>query len=153
MKTKQAIKIPSEIDTPQFLRMANYFASRFKATLGYGRWLVEYQEMDEKGLFDAIKLRSIFKDILQNKFTGSFIVRDAVYNICINALESAKALLEDSFYDIRLITGETAEDDNGMPLTNLSFDDALHICKAMNEEAEEHLFDIYTFNKKVKLYD
>lgn len=151
MKAK-LIKLPPEIDTPQFLRMANYYASRFKATLGYGRWLVEYQEMDEKGLFDAIKLRPIFKDILQNKFTGSFIVRDAVYNICINALESAKALLEDSFYDIRLITGEIAEDDYGVPLKGLTFDSAACICKAMNKEAEEHLFDIYTNNKKVKLY-
>lgn len=145
--TKHYKKLPPEIDTPQFLRMTGYFASRFKAASGYGRWLVEYQEMDRQGLFDdALKLRSVFKDILQDKFTGSFIIRDAVYNICINALEATKVLLESVSYGICTITGETAEDDNGLPLTGLSFSDAVKTCEAMNNEAEEHLFDIYIFN-------
>lgn len=150
---KQYIKLPQEIETLQFLRMASYYASRFKATLGYGRWLKEYEYMDKNGMFNPSRLREEFKKILQNNFKGSFIIYDAIYHICIEALEATKALIEDTFYDIRTITGEIAEDDNGVPLTGLSLSDALRICKEMNEEAEEHLFDIYTFNKKLHTYE
>ena len=150
---KQVVKIPELVNSLTFLRMADYYARRFKSTLGYGRWLVEYQEMDKQGVFEAPALRDMYKAILQRTFKGSFIVLDAIYNICTQAFEASKAISENSLYEIRCITGEVATDENDMPIKDISFDEAVKICKAMNEEAEEHLFDIYLFNKKVNLYE
>ena len=47
---------------------------------------------------------------------------------------------QSDLYEIRVITGEIALDDNGQELTGLSFEEAFSTCKSMNEEAEELLF-------------
>ena len=43
-------------------------------------------------------------------------------------------------YDIRVITGELAYDDDDDPYTDLTYEEATQIVKALNEEAEEELF-------------
>lgn len=143
---KKAVEIPEVIYTDQFLRFVAVYANRFRATNGYGRWLAEYRRMDEQGMFKPEKLRELYVDILKDTSTLSYIYWDAVHYICIQALDAAKAFVSANSFEIRVITGEIAFDDNDEELTDLSLEEALSICKAMNEEAEELLFRVYNSN-------
>lgn len=139
-------EIPQIINTSQFLRFAAVYANKFKANKGYGRWLVEYRKMEESGMLKPEKLRELYIKILNGTNTLSYIYWDAVNHICIKALDAAKAFVSASLFEIRVITGEIAFDDNDEELKGLSLEDALSICKAMNEEAEELLFRVYNSN-------
>lgn len=76
----------------------------------------------------------------------SYIYWDAVHYICIQALDAAKAFASANSFDVRVITGEIAVNDNDEELTCLSMEEAISICNAMNEEAEELLFRVYNSN-------
>lgn len=137
-------EIPQAINTSQFLKFVAVFANKFKANSGYGKWLVEYEQMDKRGLFEPESLRALYIKILTNSFRYQFIIKDAVNYICSQALDATKTYIETNTFDIRIITGEIATDDNDNELTDLSLDEALDICKVMNEEAEELLFRVYS---------
>lgn len=145
-------EIPQAINTSQFLKFVAIFANKFKANNGYGKWLVEYEQMDKQGLFEPENLKALYIKILTNSFKYSFVIKDAVNYICSQALDATKAYIETNTFDIRIITGEIATDDDDNELTDLSLDEALDICKAMNEEAEELLFRVYNSitNKPIK---
>lgn len=143
---KKTVEIPQVIYTNQFLKFVEHYANRFKATNGYGRWLAEYRRMDEHGWFKPEKLRELYIDILKYKSTLSFIYWDAVHCICVQALDAAKAFALTNSFEIRVITGEIAFNDNDEELKDLSMEEALTICKAMNDEAEELLFRVYNSN-------
>lgn len=149
---KKTVEIPQVIYTDQFLRFVAVYANRFKATNGYGRWLAEYRRMDEQGMFKPEKLRELYIDILKDTSTLSYIYWDAVHYICIQALDAAKAFALTNSFEIRVITGEIAFNDDNEELKDLSMEEALTICKAMNDEAEELLFRVYnsSTNKIVK---
>lgn len=135
--------IPTAIYTSQFLKFAAFYAARFKATKGYGRWLVEYARMEKSGMFKPEKLRELYIKILDGTNKLSYIYWDAVNSICVQALDAAEAYIAASSYDIRVITGEIAVNGDDEELINLSLDEATLICKTMNEEAEELLFKVY----------
>lgn len=139
---RKAIKIPSIVYTNTFLKFVEYYANKFKKTNGYGRWLAEYSRMDEQGMFEPKKLRELYIDILKGTSKLTYIYWDAVNFICIYALDAAKAYEKDKQYEIRVITGEIALDDDDKKLIELSLEDAISICKAMNTEAEETLFNV-----------
>lgn len=143
---KKTVEIPQVIYTDQFLRFVAIYANRFKASNGYGKWLVEYKWMDESGWFKPEKLRELYIDILKDTSTLSYIYKDAVHYICIQALDAAKAFASANSFDVRVITGEIAVNDDDEELTDLSLEEAISICKAMNEEAEELLFRVYNSN-------
>lgn len=145
---KKAIEIPKAIYTDQFLRFVAVYANRFKAAKGNGRWLAEYKRMDEQGMFKPEKLRELYIKILDGSNTLSYIYWDAVHYICTQALDATKA----NSFEIRVITGEIAFNDDDKELKDLSMKEALTICKAMNDEAEELLFRVYNsnINKPVK---
>lgn len=143
---KKTVEIPRVIYTDQFLRFVAVYANKFKATNGYGKWLVEYKRMDESGWFKPEKLRELYIDILKDTSTLSYIYKDAVHYICIQALDAAKAFASVNSFDIRVITGEIAVNDDDEELTGLSMEEAINICNAMNEEAEELLFRVYNSN-------
>ena len=149
---KKIVEIPQVIYTDQFLRFVAVYANRFKATNGYGKWLAEYRRMDEHGWFKPEKLRELYVDILKNTSTLSYISWDAVHYICVQALDATKAFVLANSFEIRLITGEIAVSDDDEELTDLSMEEAISICNAMNEEAEELLFRVYnsSTNKIVK---
>lgn len=149
---KKTVEIPRVIYTDQFLRFVAVYANRFKATNGYGRWLAEYKRMDEQGMFKPEKLRELYIKILDGSNTLSYIYWDAVHYICIQALDAAKAFASANSFDVRVITGEIAVNDDDEELTGLSMEEAISICNAMNEEAEELLFRVYnsSTNKIVK---
>lgn len=149
---KKNIEIPAIIRTPQFLKFISVFAAKFKKQNGYGRWLIEYEQMDKRGFFKPEKLRDLYIKILSDTFQYSFIVKDAVNNICVQALDATKAYAINNSFEIRIITGEIATDDDEQELTGLSIEEAICICDAMNEEAEELLFRVYNSftNKLIK---
>ena len=136
---KKAIEIPKAIYTDQFLRFVAVYANRFKAAKGNGRWLAEYKRMDEQGMFKPEKLRELYIKILDGSNTLSYIYWDAVHYICTQALDATKA----NSFEIRVITGEIALSDDDKELKDLSMKEAITICKAMNDEAEEYLFRVY----------
>lgn len=140
---KKTVEIPQVIYTDQFLRFVAIYANRFKASNGYGKWLVEYKRMDESGWFKPEKLREFYADILKGTSTLSFIYKDAVCYICAQALNATKTFASVNSFDIRVITGEIAINDNDEELTGLSIEEAISICDSMNEEAEEILFRVY----------
>ena len=143
---KKIVEIPRVIYTGQFLRFVAVYANRFKATNGYGRWLAEYSRMDEHGWFKPEKLRELYIDILKDTSALSYIYWDAVHYICIQALDATKAFVSANSFEIRVITGEIVFDDDNKELTGLSMEEAISICNAMNEEAEELLFRVYNSN-------
>lgn len=102
--------------------------------------------MDEHGWFKPEKLRGLYINILKDTSTLSYIYWDAVHYICIQALDAAKAFASANSFDVRVITGEIAVNDDGEELTGLSMEEAISICNAMNEEAEELLFRVYNSN-------
>lgn len=141
-KKRKIVEIPQVVYTDQFLKFVAIYANRFKASNGYGRWLAEYSRMDERGWFEPEKLRELYIDILKDINTLSYIYWDAVHYIGSQALNAAKSYVSINSYDIRIITGEIAENDDGEKLIDLSIEDAISICKSMNEEAEEILFKV-----------
>ena len=145
-------EIPQIINTSQFLRFAAVYANKFKANKGYGRWLAEYERMDKANMFKPEKLRELYIDTLKDTSALSYIYWDAVHYICIQALDAAKAFASANLFDVRVITGEIAVNDDDEELTGLSMEEAISICNAMNEKAEELLFRVYnsSTNKIVK---
>lgn len=143
---KKTVEIPQVIYTDQFLKFVAVYANRFKATNGYGRWLAEYKRMDEHGWFKPEKLRELYIDILKDTSTLSYIYWDAVHYICVQALDAAKTFALTNSFEIRVITGEIAFNDGDEELKDLSMEEALAICNAMNDEAEELLFRVYNSN-------
>lgn len=137
------VKIPPYVYTDQFLRFLKHFANKFRAQKGFGRWLAEYQRMDTNGLFSPEKLKEQYIDILYNKYKYGFICKQAVLYICINAEDATKAMLSKASYEIRLITGEIAVNDDDEELTDLQLEEAKLICQSMNDEAEELLFRVF----------
>lgn len=167
MKSKKYINIddlPVVIGTPCFLWFVEYYMLIFfkangrehwlkrdgsyekwlRSRKGYGRWLKEYQRMDAQGLFTPEQLQELYKPILMGTSKLSFIYREAVNYICSQAQRMAEAFLTQQVYEIRVITGAIALDDNDFELTGLSLNYALKTCKAMNKEAEEDLFRVYS---------
>ena len=143
---KKTVEIPQVIYTDQFLRFVAVYANRFKATNGYGRWLAEYRRMDEQGMFKPEKLRELYIKMLDGSNTLSYIYWEAVHCICIQALDAAKAFALTNSFEIRVITGEIAFNDDDEELKDLTLEEAIDICNCMNDEAEEHLFDVYNSN-------
>lgn len=136
-------KLPEVVYHPQFLRFIDYYAKAFIKRRGFGRWLKEYQDMEKQGLFAPRVLRLFYIQILGNTFKLDFQKEQAVWDICCNARDAAEAYIDErinALYDIRVITGELAYDDDDDPYTDLTYEEAIQIVKALNEEAEEELF-------------
>lgn len=144
---KKTVEIPQVIYTNQFLKFVEHYAKEFKKYNGYGKyWLKEWTRMEENGMFKPEKLRELYIKILDGSNTLSYIYWEAVHCICIQALDAAKAFALTNSFEIRVITGEIAFNDNDEELKDLSMEEALAICKAMNDEAEELLFRVYNSN-------
>ena len=139
----KAVKLPEVVYHPQFLRFIDYYAKAFIKRRGFGRWLKEYQDMEKQGLFAPRVLRLFYIQILGNTFKLDFQKEQAVWDICCCARDAVEAYIDErinALYDIRVITGELAYDDDDDPYTDLTYEEAIQIVKALNEEAEEELF-------------
>lgn len=142
---KAVERINSVVKHPQFLKFTEIYANRFIQTKGYGKWLYEYEVARTQGLFEPQALRKHYIDILLSRFSLDFQYKCAVYYICLRAEDATKAYVDarvNALYSIIVFTGEIATDDDDDPYTDLSYDEAIEICNALNEEAEEELFKI-----------
>lgn len=136
-------QLPEVIDKPQFIKFIEIYTKKFKAQNGFGRWLHEYQDMDARGLFKPAIVKELYKKILLGTYCLGFIRKQAIYYIGVLAQEATEAYYktrEAYLYKITVITGETAVDDDNDEYTELEYDEAVEICNALNEEAEEELF-------------
>lgn len=136
-------KVPDIVYHPQFLKFIDYYAKAFIKRRGFGRWLKEYRDMEEQGLFAPRVLRLFYIQILGNTFKLDFQKEQAVWDICCSARDAAEAYIDERInasYNIYVITGELAYDDDDDPYTDLTYEEAIQIVKALNEEAEEELF-------------
>lgn len=145
---KKVKEIPSVINTQCFLWFVSYYLYIFRKNQGYGRWLKEYQRMDEMKWFEPKKLRELYIEILKDQSDLTYIYWDAVNSICSQALYNTNGFIATQNYEIRTITGAIALDDNDLELTGFTLNYALKACKAMNEGAEEELFRVYNLKTK-----
>ena len=144
---KKAVEIPEIIYTDQFLKFVEYYVKEFKKYNGYGKyWLKEWVIMEKNGLFKPNKLKELYIKILNGSNTLTYIYFEAVHCICTQALNAVKTFIQADSFEIRVITGEIAFNDDDEELKDLSMEEALAICKAMNDEAEELLFRVYNSN-------
>ena len=88
-------------------------------------------------------LKDNFIKVLKDISASQFLYWEAIHYIGLQALEKTIDDIDSYYYEIRCITGEVAEDDNGEELIYLDFNEANSICKSMNDEAEEILFKVY----------
>lgn len=145
MEVLKAIeRINKVIKHPQFLKFASMYANKFIMNDGFGRWIVEYQDMENKGMFEPTVLRQEYIKIILNRSTIDFQREQAIYHICVNAECATEAYIDNknALYCIVTTTGEIAEDDDDEPYKDLSHDEAKQICDSLNEEAEEIIFKI-----------
>lgn len=141
------------VDTPVFLQNVEKYLNKWlylaKLPNGpLGRWLCEYQQMEDKGLFKPAIFKAFYKLELQSKLNIGFIKSCPVHYVGVYAMDDTYKYysLREHNYKICVITGEIACDDDGDDLIGLSYDEAKEICDSMNTEAEEKLF-------KVMIYD
>lgn len=138
-----------ELNTEKFLEFTGIYARKFIAQKGFGKWLAEYQQMEMLGQFEPKILRSMYAAILQNKFTQSFIIKQAVYYICSQAQdatiiaemkeEERRSKLYAIFNTLILCV---AQDEDGEDLIDLEKEEAEMICEAMNDEALDELYKV-----------
>lgn len=138
-----------EINTDTFLKFTGFYARKFIAQRGFGKWLVEYQQMEALGQFEPKVLRSMYVAILQNKFTQSFIIKQAVYYICSQA-QDATIIAEmreeqkrlNLYTILNTLSMTIAQDEDGEGLIDLEKEEAKMICEAMNEEALDEIYKV-----------
>lgn len=140
------------IGSEEFINNLQLYADKFRKSKGFGTWLVEYKRMDAAGYFEPKMLKDNFIKILRDVSALQYIYWEAIHYIGQQALDKTADDINNYYYEIRCITGEVAEDDNGEELIYLDFDTANSLCKSMNDEAEELLFRVYnsSTNKLVK---
>lgn len=137
--------IPDYINTQVFLKFVEYYYNKFRRNNGFGRWLHEYEQMEKQGLFKPAVIRALYIKMLNDTFSLGYIKGTAIWHIGVYAQDATKAHFDNAYsfaYKICVITGETAIDDDGDEYIELSYDEATQICKSLNDEAEENLFEI-----------
>lgn len=145
MSSSRTIKIPAYLYSEKFLEYISEYANRFIKNNGFGRWIKEYQYMESKNQFSAKYLQKEYIKIITEQSNLDFQRKQAVYFCCVYAHDDVKHYYDDvtNFkWKVCVITGETAVDDDDDELIDLEYSEALQICDAMNDEAEEDLFVI-----------
>ena len=140
---KNIYNVSEVLEHPQFLKFVEHYTTVFKTTGCLGRWIKEYQDMEDKGQFAPKVIKALYINILRGTSHLDFQRRQVVWFIGRYAEDAAKAYVDEkanSLYEIRVITGELAYDDDDDPYTDLTYEEATQIVKALNEEAEEELF-------------
>lgn len=131
------------LNSEEFMQNLKIFAAKFKSNKGYGRWLAEYQRMDKQGLFTAKSLKEQYIKILKDISPLQYLYWEAIHYIGSQALDATKEYFDNCYCDIRAITGEIAEDENGEELIYLEVSEAKALCAQMNKELGENIFVVY----------
>lgn len=131
------------INSDEFMSNLQLYVDKFRKSKGFGTWLAEYKRMDAAGYFSPKMLKDNFVKILNDVSALQYIYWEAIHYIGQQALDKTADDFNNYYYEVRCITGEVAEDDNGEELSYLDLDSAIEICESMNAEAEELLFKVY----------
>lgn len=131
------------LNSEQFIQNLKIYSAKFKANKGFGRWLEEYKRMDKAGLFEPENLKKHYISILNDTNTMKYLYWEAIHYIGAQALNATSDYFNNCYCDIRAITGEIAEDENGEELLYLGLEDARELCKKMNDDIGENLFIVY----------
>lgn len=134
------------INSDEFMSNLQLYVDKFRKSKGFGTWLAEYKRMDTAGYFSPKMLKDNFVKILNDVSALQYIYWEAIHYIGQQALDKTVDDFNSYYYDIRCVTGEIAEDDNGEELLYLDLNSAIEICESMNTEAEELLFRVYNSN-------
>ena len=138
-------KIPDILYSSKFLKCVEHYAKKFREQNGYGRWLHEYADLESKGMVKPAIIRDQYIKMLKGQFYLGYIRGTAFWHLGVYDQEAAEAYfnsISSSLYKVCVITGETALDDDGDEYTELSYVEATQICKALNEEIDENLFEV-----------
>lgn len=136
-------KLYKLISSKEFICNLRLFVDKFKKSKSSGALCVEYKKISATGYLEPQALKDNFIKVLKDINTSQFLYWEAIHYIGLQALEKTIDDIDSYYYEIRCITGEVAEDDNGEELIYLDFNEANSICKSMNDEAEEILFKVY----------
>lgn len=127
------------IDTQAFLDALAKKANAFKVSKGFGRWLKEYERMEEAGLFEPNTLRPHFNDYLKGRSRLGFLQRQAIFYIGTQAFDDVFALITSSSFDIWIEDLDTYyTDEDGDKIEELDYIEALSIAIAINKDAEDY---------------
>ena len=87
-------RINSVIKNPHFLKFAGIYANKFVMNDGFGRWIVEYQDMENKGMFEPGIIRREYIKIILDQSDLDFQREQAIYHIGVDAECATKAYLD-----------------------------------------------------------
>lgn len=141
MNSKNSLEI---IKTHIFEVYAQKQFEQFKKQNGFGKWLAEYKRMEASCLFEPSSIVNQYQQILKGKYEYGFICMQAINYICVNALDAVTRFISNSDFQILLENGDVALDDDMEELTSLTFDEAMSICEAMNEDIGMKLYYVYS---------
>lgn len=141
MNSKNSLEI---IKTHIFKVYAQKQFEQFKKQNGFGKWLAEYKRMEASCLFEPSSIVNQYQQILKGKYEYGFICMQAINYICVNALDAVTRFISNSDFQILLENGDVALDDDMEELTGLTFDEAMSICEAMNEDIGMKLYYVYS---------
>lgn len=141
MNSKNSLEI---IKTHIFEVYAQKQFEQFKKQNGFGKWLAEYKRMEASCLFEPSSIVNQYQQILKGKYEYGFICMQAINYICVNALDAVTRFISNNDFQILLENGDVALDDDMEELTGLTFDEAMSICEAMNEDIGMKLYYVYS---------
>lgn len=139
---KRALEL---VKMPEFIKFVDYYLKEWLKYKGWGRWLYEYQQMQDAGLFKPSIFKALYIKELEGTLNIGFIKEEPIHYVgasAIDATESYYAFQQETLYKICVITGEIAEDNDGDLYVELTYEEATQICEALNDEMEEELFKI-----------
>lgn len=131
------------INSEEFISNLRVYADKFKKSKSFETWPAEYKKIEAAGYFEPKVLKDSFIKVLRDVSALRYIYWEAIHYIGLQALDKTADDVNRYYYEIRCITGEIAEDDNGEELIYLDLETANAVCKSMNDEAEELLFKVY----------
>lgn len=140
MKKEELYKL---INSEEFTNNLQLFIDKFKKSKSTEELCAEYKKLSIAGYLEPKVFKDNFTKILKDISALQFLYWEAIHYIGLQALNKTLDDIDSYYYEIRCITGEVAEDDNGEELIYLDFDEADIICRSMNDEAEEILFRVY----------
>ncbi len=139
---KRALEL---VKMPEFIKFVDYYLKEWLKYKGWGRWLYEYQQMQDAGLFKPSIFKALYIKELEGTLNMGFIKEEPIHYVgasAADATESYYTFRQETLYKICVITGEIAEDNDGDLYVELTYEEATQICKALNDEMEEELFKI-----------
>lgn len=116
-----------------FADNVNYYIGQFREQLGFGRWLKEYERMDESGAFSVSYIKTQYPKVVNGTYTKGFIYSQAVRFIGLQAYDDSKLFISINTFKLVNTDGSDYADEDGDLANGLSFDEAIDMYNAIND--------------------